>query len=306
MLLIGFFMITVLLLCSSLYLLFHEREAKVKKRIGTFIGETQSNDKEIVRRNGKFLREKLGSLMDKSKVHFSKNLSSQEEEKLEKKLLQMGNPLSLTVAEFQLYIFLFKVCTPIAFGIFGKIANFGIGGIVGTFTFGLVIGLFLPNFYIDLKIKERHKKALKELPDFLDLLTVSLEAGLGFDLALNKVISKSNGILSAEFHTCLEEIRIGKTRREALAGVKERLNFDALKSLINSILQAEKLGMSMVQIFRIKSQEEREKRRQRAEEEAMKAPIKILFPLVLCIFPSIFIVILGPVVLQIMTSLGSK
>lgn len=306
MLLISFFMITILLFCSSLFLLFHERESKVKKRIRNFIGETQENNKDIEKRNEKFFKKKVKSLMDKGKGYFSKNLSNEEEEKLEKKLLQMGNPLNITVAEFQLYIFLIKVCIPIIFGIYGKLAGLGIGGIVGVFIFGLVLGLFIPNYYINAKINNRYKKALKEFPDFLDLLTVSLEAGLGFDLALNKVISKSNGVLSAEFHTCLEEIRIGKTRREALIGVKERLDFDTIKSLVNSILQAEKLGMSMVQIFRIKSQEEREKRRQRAEEEAMKAPIKILFPLVLCIFPSIFIVILGPVLLQIMTSLGTK
>jgi tight adherence protein C len=169
---------------------------------------------------------------------------------------------------------------------------------------GFIISSFLPDFYINQKIKNRYKQALRELPDFLDLLTVCLEAGLGFDASLSKVIAKSNGILYSEFHICLEEIRLGKTRKEALGGIKERLAFDELKSLINNILQAEKLGIGMVQVLRIKSQEEREKRKQRAEEEAMKAPIKILFPLVLFIFPSIFIVLLGPALIQLMNGFG--
>jgi tight adherence protein C len=125
-------------------------------------------------------------------------------------------------------------------------------------------------------------------------------------LALNKVVSKTNGILSSEFHTCLEEIRLGKSRREAFLGLRERLNFDSIVSLINSILQAEKLGMSMVQIFRIKSQDERSKRRERAEEAAMKVPIKILFPLVFFIFPCMFVVLLVPAVIGFIGALAGR
>lgn len=140
--------------------------------------------------------------------------------------------------------------------------------------------------------------ALREFPDILDLLTVSLEAGLGFDAAVTKVVSKKEGVLASEFHRCLEEIRLGKTRREALSGIRERLEVDAVNSFISSILQAEKLGIGMVKVLRAQSQEVREQRKQRAEEAAMKAPIKMLFPLVLFIFPSLFIVLLGPAILQ--------
>jgi tight adherence protein C len=133
-----------------------------------------------------------------------------------------------------------------------------------------------------------------------------LEAGLGFDSAISKMVAKKEGVLAAEFRRCLEEIRLGKTRREALTGVKERLVFDEIKVLISSILQAEKLGIGLVQVLRVQSQEVRDKRKQRAEEQAMKAPIKMLFPLVLFIFPSIFIVLLGPAAIQFMQAFSQK
>jgi len=193
---------------------------------------------------------------------------------------------------------------PLVFALYGKALRIGFAGVLLLSFVGLLLAFVLPGFYLNLKIKQRYKQALKELPDFLDLLTVCLEAGLGFDGALNKVISKRSGILSTEFHICIEEMRLGKTRKEGLTGIRERLGFDEMKSLINSILQAEKLGISIVQILRIKSREEREKRKQRAEEEAMKAPIKILFPLVIFIFPSIFTVLLGPAIIQFMNTLG--
>jgi tight adherence protein C len=113
-----------------------------------------------------------------------------------------------------------------------------------------------------------------------------------------KVVSKKEGVLAAEFQRCMEEIRLGKTRREALSGIRDRMDVDIIKAFISSVLQAEKLGIGMVRVLRVQSNEVRERRKQRAEEEAMKAPIKMLFPLVLFIFPSLFIVLLGPAVIQ--------
>ncbi|WP_231571567.1 type II secretion system F family protein [Gordoniibacillus kamchatkensis] len=172
------------------------------------------------------------------------------------------------------------------------------GGIASFALAGLAIAVIMPRWYLALRIKRRSRQALKELPDVLDLLTVSLEAGLGFDAALSKLVAKKEGALAAEFQRCLEEIRLGKTRREALLGVRERIELEEMKLLIGSILQAEKLGIGLVQVMRVQSQEVREQRKQRAEEAAMKAPIKMLFPLVLFIFPSLFIVLLGPALIQ--------
>jgi pilus assembly protein TadC len=150
-------------------------------------------------------------------------------------------------------------------------------------------------FYVVLKIYEPQLRARKRIEMFVDGEKAKSRA-----VEEEKEDEENSGILSGEFHICLEEIRLGKTRKEALSGIKERLEFDEIKSLINNILQAEKLGISIVQVLRVKSAEERDKRKQRAEEAAMKAPIKILFPLVLFIFPSIFIVLLGPAVIQLM------
>jgi tight adherence protein C len=307
MLLISFlFTITAFLLYIVLRVF--EAQFKVRKRINVFVHDEKTaaktegeHAKLLLRERIQLYKDRIFNFKDRIDEYFGNKISSQKEEEVEKKLLQAGQPLGMTIVDFHVFSIGIKILLPVIFGAYGTLGKLGGSGIFFCSFFGLLLGFFVPNLYINGKIKARYKQALRELPDFLDILTVCLEAGLGFDMALNKVISKKNGILSSEFHTCLEEIRLGKTRKEALSGVKERLEFDELKSLINSILQAEKLGMSFVQIFRIKSQEEREKRKQRAEEEAMKAPVKILFPLVLFIFPSIFIVILGPVVIQMMT-----
>lgn len=298
-----FYILTLIMICLFIYQSGHEHQSRLKKRLKTYVGETQPNNTEK-KKSDKSLKKTLSNFMDKSTNIYSKNLSSDKEEKLEKSLLQMGNPWGITGVEFHLYLTIFRTALPIVFVIFGLLVKTKLNTIILLFLAGILISLFLPGLYINLKIKERYANALKELPDFIDLLTVSLEAGLGFDLAMNKVVSKTNGILSAEFHTCLEEIRLGKSRREAFLGLKERLNFDSMVSLLNSVLQAEKLGMSMVQIFRIKSQEERAKRRQRAEEAAMKVPVKILFPLVFFIFPCLFIVLLAPALLGMMGGFG--
>lgn len=311
MLLISF-LLTISLIFLFIILRLFEPKLKFKKRVNAFMNRQANTDKEkedikvpLKERIG-FARKLAANLRGKTEGYFSDKISSKKEEDIEKKLLQAGSPFGMTVIDFHVYKIALTILLPVIFALYGKLLGSGLGGIAIFASIGLTAAQFFPSYYINSKIKARYKKALRELPDFLDLLTVSLEAGLGFDLALNKVISKRNGILSSEFHISLEEMRLGKTRREALTGVKERLGFDELKSLINSLLQAEKLGISMVQIFRIKSQEEREKRRQRAEEEAMKAPIKILFPLIFFIFPSLFIVILGPIVIQFMAVFSSK
>lgn len=298
------FLLTLTLLGLYLYSLSRERELRLKKRLKLYVGEGQANSVNEKKISDLNIKKKISYFKEKGTDFLSKKVSSDKEEKYDKLLLQLGNPWGITSVEFHLYLTVVKIMIPILTGIFASIWGVKLSGIIFLVILGILAGQILPDLYIKSKIQKRYANALKELPDFIDLLTVSLEAGLGFDLAMNKVISKTNGILSSEFHICLEEIRLGKTRREAFSGLKERLNFDSMVSLINSILQAEKLGMSMVQIFRVKSHEERGKRRQRAEEAAMKVPIKILFPLVFFIFPSLFIILLVPALLGFMGGLG--
>lgn len=295
------FMITVSLIFTYFVLLIFEPKIKVKNRIETFVNTEKDKDK-TEENEGDEVTGKKDKSRFKSRVKdfFGTRLTSKKEESIEKKLLQAGNPFGMGPIDFQVLRFTVKVFLPLLFGVYGRLIGMHPAGIIFITFLGFILSTFLPDFYINQKIKKRYKQALRELPDFLDLLTVCLEAGLGFDASISKVIAKSSGVLSGEFHICLEEIRLGKTRKDAMLGIKERLSFDEIKSLINNILQAEKLGISIVQVLRIKSQEEREKRKQRAEEEAMKAPIKILFPLVLFIFPSIFIVLLGPALIQLL------
>ncbi len=164
---------------------------------------------------------------------------------------------------------------------------------------GLMGGYILPILYLQQKKEERKKEIRSGLADNLDLLTVSMEAGLGFDAALSKVIEKGEGALVEELQKLVQEIRIGKSRREALKDLGIRTGVEELNSFATAIIQADQLGISLAKVLRVQAEDIREKRRQYAEEKAMKAPIKILFPLVFFIFPAIFIIILGPAVINI-------
>jgi tight adherence protein C len=167
------------------------------------------------------------------------------------------------------------------------------------------VGYVLPGIWLGQKIGRRKKNILKALPDAIDLLSISVEAGLGFDQALSRVAVKWDNELGWEFQRTLSEIRVGKTRREALKELAARTGVDDLSTFVTSIVQADQLGVSITQVLRIQSAQLRQRRRQRAEEQAHKAPIKMLFPMVFLIFPAIYVIILGPAVPQVMRSLGT-
>ena len=169
---------------------------------------------------------------------------------------------------------------------------------------GLGIGYIAPEFWLGGRVRKRQKAILMMIPDALDLLTISVRAGLGFDAALGKVVEKLKGPLTEEFRRALAEVRVGKARREALRDIIPRTEVVPLTNFIGAIIQAEQLGVSISKVLQVQSEQLRIERRQRAEEMAAKAPIKMLFPLVGCIFPSLFIVILGPAVILIMQNLG--
>jgi len=161
-------------------------------------------------------------------------------------------------------------------------------------------GDMIPIFLLNNKIKERKIKMTQQLPDILDLLTVSVEAGLSFDGAMEKVASRGTNEMTMEFGKAVKEIGIGKTRRQALKDMSKRCDLPDLQIFISSIIQAEQMGVSIGKILRIQADNIRVKRRQRAQETALKAPVKMLFPLILFIFPSLFIVLLGPAMIKMM------
>jgi tight adherence protein C len=223
----------------------------------------------------------------------------------EKRLAMAGNPYDLRTVDFLgLKVVVAGALAGILFLVLGVvIGNIGFGMVAALAGGGL--GFFLPDFWLSRRIKKRRKAILLGIPDTLDLLTISVRAGLGFDAALGKVVEKTKGPLADEFKRALTEIRVGKTRRESLRDIVGRTEVPALTNFIGAIIQAEQLGVSISKVLQIQSEQLRIERRQRAEEAAAKAPIKMLFPLVGCIFPSMFIVILGPAIIMIAVNLGS-
>lgn len=166
------------------------------------------------------------------------------------------------------------------------------------------VGAYLPFFWIKRLIAKRHKAILQSMPDVLDLLCVSVQAGLGFDGALGKVTAKLKGPLIEEFERLLQELRMGVTRRQALTRLAKRCGIQEMQLFTAAIIQADKLGVGLAQTLEIQSGNMREARRQRAKEEAAKLPVKILFPTMIFIFPVMFVVVLGPAIVSLVNSLG--
>jgi tight adherence protein C len=200
-----------------------------------------------------------------------------------------------------------KILSLIAFAIIGLMVGLLLTG--GSFVVALLfvlgggaLGYLAPEFWLGRKIRARSMEMVLQLPDALDLLTISVEAGLGFDAALAKVVEKMEGPLVDEFRQALAEVRMGRPRREALRDVAQRADAQPVTNFIGAIVQAEQLGVPIAKVLQIQSNQLRIERRQRAEEAAAKAPVKMLFPMVGCIFPTIFIVILGPAVITVMGS----
>ncbi len=199
-----------------------------------------------------------------------------------------------------------KLLSLIAFAVIGFLLGLLLTG--GTIAMALLftlvggaVGYIAPEFWLGKKVAARGLAMTLQLPDALDLLTISVEAGLGFDAALAKVVEKMEGPLVDEFRQALAEVRMGRTRREALRDVADRADAQPISNFIGAIVQAEQLGVPIAKVLQIQSNQLRIERRQRAEEAAAKAPVKMLFPMVGCIFPTIFIVILGPAVVTVMS-----
>jgi len=171
---------------------------------------------------------------------------------------------------------------------------------------GTLVGYLLPDLIIKRNIVVRKYKLDKELPDSLDLLTVSVEAGLGFDSALVRVVDKSNGHLAQEMAYLLRELQVGQPRKEAWRNFAQRTGTENIRNFASAVIQADQLGVGLAGVLRSQGDQVRQKRRQRIEELAMKAPIKMLIPLIFFIFPTMFIVLLGPAAIQIIRVLGQQ
>ena len=176
-------------------------------------------------------------------------------------------------------------------------------GLILTAVAGLV-GYFIPDLFLRAKASDRQQRIRDALPDSLDQLTMSVDAGLAFEGALARTARNGEGPLAAELTRVLQEMQIGISRTEALRNLADRSNVPDLRTFIFSVVQSEEYGLPIAKILRVQATELREKRRARAEERAMKIPVKIIFPLVMCIFPTLFIVLLGPAAIRIMRAFG--
>ncbi len=244
-------------------------------------------------------------VLAQASARLSKILPAAKHDSLQKKLTLAGNPGNLTPYEFTLIRYFLIFGLPLISGLISINFNPSLGHNLLIITAAFALGCTLPNLYLNSLIKGRKEEIQNNLPDALDLLTVSIEAGLGFDAALIKVIEKFKGALSQEFARVLQEIKKGKPRREALKDLASRCEVEDLTNFISSVVQADQLGVGIGNVLRVQSRQMRQKKRQRAEEQAMKAPVKMLFPLVFFIFPTIFIVLLGPAVIQIIETFAT-
>lgn len=227
-------------------------------------------------------------------------------EETERKIELAGNPITVGAPAFLASRFVISA----VFGVLAWVILFLLPE--GSVTLspalvvigGLVLGFFYPQSWLSGKIKARQQDILKSMPDALDLLTICVEAGLGFDAAMSKVSEKWENELSRSFARAIREVQLGKVRRDALRDMAERIDLAEMTSFVAAVIQSEQLGVSMARVLRIQSEQMRMKRRQRAEEEAHQAPVKMLLPMVFLTFPSIFVVLMTPAVIQIMNSFG--
>jgi tight adherence protein C len=203
--------------------------------------------------------------------------------------------------------FLQRIMFTVIFGIVSipfatSILNLTFPTVIFAIAAGIALGYYFPMLSLNSKISKRQHNIVKALPDALDLLVICVEAGLGFDAAMGKVYEKWDNELALAFGRVLREIQLGKPRREALRDMAKRMDVPDVNSFTAAIIQAEQLGVSMSKILRVQADQMRVKRRQRAQEKAQQAPVKMMIPMVLLIFPSIWIVLLGPAVIKVMNT----
>lgn len=219
-------------------------------------------------------------------------------EKIAAKIVRAGNPAGWDVDR----VIVARMAGTVALPVFAFILLDGMGGTVriAATVIACYAGFIAPTALLDGRIARRQTAIQRALPDTLDLLTISVEAGLGFDAALQQVVQNVPGELSQEIARTLREIQLGISRADALRNLKERTDVEELRGFTLAIIQADTLGISIGNVLRAQSETIRLKRKQRTEEQAMKIPVKILFPLIFCVLPALFVVVLGPGIIRLM------
>ena len=224
---------------------------------------------------------------------------------LENKIVKAGSPGNLTVKEWVNIQAVIVTVLPVFTFIACRSSGVKAGTIIMLIAAEIAMGFVLPGYILGKMLTTRQKTILNSLPDVIDLITVSVEAGLGFDGALMKVVDKKPGPLAAEFDKVLQEIKVGRQKKDALRDMSQRIDIQDFTAFVGAIIQADQFGVGIANVLRIQSEQMRLRRKQRAQERAMKVPVKMLIPMVVFIFPTMFIVLLGPVVIKLIEQFAS-
>ena len=225
-------------------------------------------------------------------------------ERYDEKITRAGRPEGWDPARFAAIRLVGRIVVPIAVYFLTTAIGFGTGQALVMALLGGVAMHVGPDALLDNRGRLRQEEIQHALPDTIDLLTITVEAGLGFDAALDRVARSTDGALGEELRRTVRDMSLGRPRSEALRAWADRVNLPELRSLVSALVQAERFGITMGDVLRSQSDELRERRRQRAEEHAQKMPVKLLLPLIFLILPSMFIVLLGPGVIDLLEALG--
>ncbi|WP_051353323.1 type II secretion system F family protein [Thalassobacillus devorans] len=296
-----FLLLSITMLMQALLQLAFRHQLIMEKRVADYVGTTEVKMKKKAKRSSDklFLIKRLDSVIHKMKAAIERRLSLESTNELERKLRDAGVSYSWTPIDFRLLQLLIgAILFMAAFLLFSKTAEnnlslFLLSGALGG------LGYYYPLFYLGSRKKRRAALIEKKMADFFDMVNLSVEAGLGLDAAIVRVCKNTNGPLSEEFTRAIEEMKLGKSRREAFINLRNRIPLDAFQSMMTSLIQADQLGIGMAKVLRALTVRVREHQRQSAREKAMKAPVKMIFPMLFFIFPSIFIVLLGPLVIYL-------
>ncbi|MGE5630105.1 MAG: type II secretion system F family protein [Caulobacteraceae bacterium] len=294
--LIGAFASVCCIVSILLNILFKEK-LLIQKRIKDYVHTDEKNNSVL---EGSFTDRVIRPIFKNANSLMNRVTPKQYYMQMERRLTEAGNPKGITVG-----MIVFLQACGIIISFTGSILVWFIGGVPlpkALIILCALLGIIniLPKYFLKHKIVERQKEIERSLPDVLDLLTVSIEAGLSFDGAVAKLVEKMPGVLAQEFGTVLKEMRVGVSKKDAFKSLLERVPAPSLVTFVGAVLQADQLGVSVGNVLRIQSAQVRLKRRQKTQENAMKAPIKMLIPMVIFIMPTIFIVLLGPVAIKYM------
>lgn len=294
----GFFSLTI---AASLHTIFRKKlvlNQRVSRYFGDNLYKEPSTEQEKLK--AKVISELKQKYWEKGTQALQKKVSRSDQRKLDNMLRNAGYPFKSAI-DFRLFQFVLAIggglgVLFLVVPLMGEAKSSWMLVVVVT-----LLGFRLPIFYLGKKTKARIKQIDKAMPDFFDTVNLLLEAGMGLDLALADVSRKMKGPLADEFVRTIEDMKLGMSRREAFYELRKRVPSDSFQSIINSLIQADQLGIGMSKVLRNLTTRIREQRKEAAREQAMKAPVKMLFPMVFFIFPALFVVILGPLVVTLVT-----